>query len=116
MTGVKLDEALTCQLYATIPLGSVTDDHEIVKGSCTLAPAAGASGAGAGGGAAETRAARPQNIAAVTTERTQSFVFMGGCEAARRKPQKFRVKAHTGVTCACTSFGHACISYSDAIR
>jgi len=79
MTGVKLDVELTCQLYATIPLGSLIDDHEIVKGSCTLAPAAGASGVGAGGGAAETRAAEPTNSAAVKIETTESFSFiMGG--------------------------------------
>jgi len=61
-----------------MPLGSLTDDHEIVKGSCTLAPAAGASCAGAGGGAAETRAAEPTNSAAVKIETTESFTFIIG--------------------------------------
>ena len=59
-TEEKLDEALTCQLYATIPLGSITADQEIVNGTVTFAPSAGASGVGAAGCAA----ARP---AAVTT-------------------------------------------------
>src|SRR5690349_20377035 len=38
----KLDDVLTCQLYATMPLESVTEDQEIVKGTCTLAPLDGA--------------------------------------------------------------------------
>src|SRR5438874_13383228 len=38
ITDEKFEDGLTCQLYATIPLGSVTDDHAIVKGSATVAP------------------------------------------------------------------------------
>ena len=49
----KLDDALTCQLYATMPLGSVTADHEMVSGAVTLAPEAGESGLGVGGVAAD---------------------------------------------------------------
>src|SRR5689334_19712862 len=49
MTGEKLDEGLICQLYATIPLGSLTADHESVKGTVTDAPDVGAVGIGAAG-------------------------------------------------------------------
>jgi hypothetical protein len=49
MTGDMDDEGLTCQLYATIPLGSLTGAQEIVNGTVTCAPFAGLSDAGAGG-------------------------------------------------------------------
>ena len=52
---MKVDDELTCQLYPTIPDGSLTAVHEIVNGSVTLAPSAGETGDGAGGGAATTR-------------------------------------------------------------
>src|SRR5213593_2289120 len=55
ITGEKVDDGLTCQLYATIPLGSLTADHEIVNGTTTFAPSAGARGVGAGGTAASAR-------------------------------------------------------------
>jgi hypothetical protein len=48
----KVDEVLTCQLYAMIPLGSVTADQEIVNGAVTLAPETGESRPGAAGPAA----------------------------------------------------------------
>jgi len=67
ITGEKLDEVLTCQLYATIPLGSLTVDHESANGSCTLAPAAGAEGVGAAG-AAEMRTDAAQIIANITSD------------------------------------------------
>jgi hypothetical protein len=49
----KLEEVLTCQLYPIMPLGSVTDDHEIVNGETVLAPDAGEIKLGAGGVAAK---------------------------------------------------------------
>lgn len=58
----KLDDVLTCQLYPRIPLGSVTDDHEMVNGESVLAPDAGASGAGAGGVAARAGTAAAKVI------------------------------------------------------
>ena len=95
MTGVKLDEELTCQLYATIPLGSLTDDHEIVKGSCTLASLTGVSGAGAGGGAAKMRAAAPPKIATVRSE-TQSPFFIGGIYSKVEATDVAHQSAHFG--------------------
>jgi hypothetical protein len=47
----KLDVALTCQLYAVMPLGSEDCDHEMVNGSVTEAASAGESGVGAVGAA-----------------------------------------------------------------
>src|SRR5947209_18521301 len=49
MTGDMLEDGLISQLYATIPLGSVTADHETVRGTVTLAPFGGPSKVGAGG-------------------------------------------------------------------
>src|SRR4051794_11915581 len=46
-TSENADDGLTCQLYATIPAGSVTADQEIVQGSVTCAAFAGVSGVGA---------------------------------------------------------------------
>jgi hypothetical protein len=51
----NVDDVLTCQLYAIIPLGSVTADHEMVSGALTLAPEAGESRLGAAGVAAVAR-------------------------------------------------------------
>jgi len=45
----NVEDVLTCQLYAMMPLGSVTADHEMVSGALTLAPEAGESRLGAGG-------------------------------------------------------------------
>src|SRR5262245_35591997 len=52
MTTAKFGDELTCQLYARIPAGSVTADHESVKGTVTVPPSAGARGVGVGGCAA----------------------------------------------------------------
>src|SRR5437899_2460258 len=59
-------------LPITIPLGSLTADQEIVNGTRTFAPKAGARGVGAGGMAA---AARPP--AATPRTRTNSSVRAG---------------------------------------
>jgi len=75
ITVVKLDEALTCQLYPRIPLGSLTADQEIVNGTWTVAPSAGARSPGAGGAAA----ARPTNaMLAMTMDRNrrESLLFI----------------------------------------
>src|SRR5437763_6907131 len=76
--GVKLDEVLTCQVYETIPLGSVTADQEIVNGITTLAPLAGAVGVGAGGGAAAAGlAGMPVSTNVSASARPSLFLMVG---------------------------------------
>jgi hypothetical protein len=52
--GEKPEEELTCQLYATIPLGSLTANQEMLNGTVTEAPLPGLRGEGAGGPAGGT--------------------------------------------------------------
>jgi hypothetical protein len=70
----KLDDVLTCQLYPRMPLGSVTDDHEIANGESVLAPDAGASKAGAAGVAAKAGTAAAKVVISrhtnITNERS----------------------------------------------
>src|SRR5947209_19159190 len=61
----NVDELLTCQLYPTIPLESLTADQEIVSGESMPAPAARESKLGAGGVAAKAGTA----AAMVTTKK-----------------------------------------------
>jgi hypothetical protein len=60
----NVELALTCQLYARMPLGSEAADHEIVNGNLTEAESAGLRGRGAEGvanaGAIPTASAMPQ--------------------------------------------------------
>lgn len=71
----KVDDVLTCQLYAMIPLGSVTADQEMVSGALKVAPEAGESRLGAGGVAA--------------------FAMCG----MNRKKQKMTIKPKVGERC-----------------
>jgi hypothetical protein len=52
---VKAEDELTCQLYATIPLGSLTAVQAMMNGSVTADPSDGETGDGAGGAAAAAR-------------------------------------------------------------
>jgi len=71
----KVDDVLTSQLYAMIPLGSVTADQEMVSGALRVAPEAGESRLGAGGVAA--------------------FAMCG----IKRKKQKVAIKPKVGERC-----------------
>jgi hypothetical protein len=77
MTLEKVDEVLTSQLYARIPLGSVTADHEIVKGVGRFAPAAGDSNAGVGTAAAAGLTAASTR-ARINRTATAGWIFIDG--------------------------------------
>lgn len=71
----NVEDVLTSQLYAMIPLESVTADQEMASGALTLAPDAGESRLGAGGVAA--------------------FAMCG----MNRKKQKVRINPKIGESC-----------------
>jgi hypothetical protein len=74
--GEKLDDRLTCQLYPPFTrFGSIVAVHEIVKGTVTEAPFAGAVGVGAAGTCAAA-SATPTTIAKLNIDNcTIAFVM-----------------------------------------
>jgi hypothetical protein len=72
----KVEEALTCQLYPAMPLGSLTADHEMVNGDVRFAAAAGEMSEGAGGAAAAAKVEAAKMTATTNSSMTTGRIFI----------------------------------------